>query len=215
MADNKKLPELDTGDDLAFDMEQAEKAAQLAQLKAQADLLSVPYAPNIGAETLAERIRAHKVANGFESDEEREIKEAIEQSPNGVAIPPDIKAQYEIFHAKQLIRVSVVCVNPAKSNLVSDLYTVYSSTLGRVSQVIPYQAPDGYHMPRCLAEFLKAKTYVAFRPSGLKKGESGCDREHFEMPEFIITPLPPLEAKEFKRIVERQDREQTVRNEED
>lgn len=217
MTDKIELPPMDLGDDEDnLDMAALEKKALLDQMKAQANLLGVPYAPNIGLETLSERVRAFKEAHAGE--EKTELAAPITSevlTAGGVKVPTDIEAQYEIFHAKQLIRVSIVCVNPARTDLPADLYTIFSSSLGRISQVIPYQAPNGYHIPRCLANLLREKTYTAFRPSNIKKGENGCDREHFEMPEFIITELPPLTAEEFDRIVKRQDRQQAVNLEDD
>jgi hypothetical protein len=214
MTDKKVLPELDTGEDMVA----MEKTAMLDQLKVQANLLGVNFAANIGFETLAERVRAFKVTHGIgeAAAAPLELKEgAILETSAGLKVPDDVVAQYAIFRAKQLIRVSIVCVNPAKSDLESDLYTVFSSSIGRVSQVIPYQAPDGYHIPRCLADFLKEKKFVAFRPTKRKKGETGVDREHFEMSEFIITPLPPLTAQEYNKITIRQDRLEAVMHDED
>ena len=211
MTDSKTLPnEIDMGDD-NVDMAQLEKNALLNQMKAQADLLGVPYASNIGLETLSERVRAFKDSKGqlavSEATQVSEPKDStILSTSAGLNVPADIEAQYAIFYAKQIVRVSIVCVNPAKSDLKSDLYTIFSSSIGRVSQVIPYQAPKGHHMPRCLAEYLRAKTFVGFRPSNRAKGENGCDVEHFETPEFLINDLPPLTAEEYNRIVQRQDR---------
>ena len=192
------------------EMEAAEKAAQLSALKSQADLLDVKYAQNIGAETLAERVRAAKEklqpTEAVEGEKEPDLVVTDPETHKQVVVPADIESKYAVFHAKQLIRVSVTCVNPAKADIPSDLYTVYSSSLGRVSQVIPHQAPKGTHIPRCLVDFLKTKKFLAFRPTGLKKGEVGCNREYVEMNEFIIRELPPLTFDEFKSIVERQDR---------
>lgn len=200
--------------DMNDDLEASVEAAQLEQLKIQADLLDIKYAANIGLETLSERIRAHKEKLG---DAEATIDTAANQgiTANDGDVPSDIEAQYAVFRAKQLVRVSIQCVNPAKADLQSDLYTVYSSSIGRISQVIPYQAPKGYHIPRALVEFLKAKTFLMFKPSNRKKGETGVDREHYTVPEFIINELPPLTPDEFKRIVERQDRQQAVNIDED
>ena len=218
MTDKKQLPEIDTGDDDIQSMEQLEKAAQLSAIKAQADLLQVPYAANIGLETLSERVRAFKVSQKlekFDTPEDTVVDGGeLLSTTTGIKVPADVEAQYAIFHAKQLVRVSIVCLNPAKSELESDLYTIFSSSLGRVSQVIPYQAPNGYHIPRCLANFLRDKKYVGFRPTKRKQGENGVDREHFEMAEFLITDMPPLEAHEFDRIAKRQDRLAAVNTEE-
>lgn len=199
-------------------MEQLEKVAQMDQMKAQANLLGVQFAANIGFETLAERVRAFKVTNAMEKDTTEQAAPAddgILDTTPGLKVPADIEAQYAIFRAKQLVRVSITCVNPAKSELTADLYTIFSSSIGRVSQVIPYQAPNGHHIPRCLADFLREKKYIAFRPSNVRPGENGVDREHYEVPEFIITDLPPLTAEEYHRITVRQDRALAVRNDED
>ena len=218
MTDNKEVNEIDMGDD-NVDMAQLEKTALLNQMKVQADLLGVTYAANIGLETLSERVRAYKEAAGQIAVEEATApvpdNSAILSTSAGLAVPADIEAQYAIFHAKQIVRVSITCVNPAKSELESDLYTIFSSSIGRVSQVIPYQAPNGHHMPRCLVDFLRAKTFTSFKPSNIKAGENGCDREHFDTPEFIIRDLPPLTAEEYNRIVQRQDRNQAALNVED
>ena len=208
MTDNN-LPSLDTN--LESDMAAAETAAQLAHMKTQADLLNVKYAPNIGLETLAERVRAKKESMGVDTELDdfnnaADTEEAVEVDGKKIRVSADTEAQYAIFRAKQLVRISINCLNPAKNKLQSDLYTVFSSTLGRISQVIPYHAPNGHHVPRALADLLREKTYVAFRPVHDPSGEFGVDKEHFEVPEFSIQELPPLTAEEFQRIVIRQDR---------
>lgn len=217
MTDKKDLPEIEFGENDPS-MEQQEKAAMLTQMKVQADLLDVSYASNIGLATLAERVRAAKEKLELEEPVltvDAIAAEAPVTTEEGIVVPADVAAQYAVFRAKQLVRVSVQCVNPAKSDLQSDLYTVYSSSIGRISQVIPYQAPDGHHMPRALANFLREKTFVGFRPTHKKAHENGVDREHYEIPEFIIRDLPPLTAQEFNRIVQRQDRQQAINVDED
>ncbi len=186
------------------EMIEAEKAARLTALKTQADLMGINYSGNIGEEALSKRIQEHKESQGV----------VVAEAPTlniGEKTLQQLEGEYAVFRAKQRIRISINCVNPAKAELVGDIYTVYSSSLGKVQQWIPYQAPEGYHVPRCLVDLLKEKKFLSFRPVKIDKSVGGVDREHVQMNEFIIRELPPVTFEEYKRIVERQDRQQSVR----
>lgn len=206
------------------EMEQAEKEARLKALKAQADLLGVVYSANIGEETLSKRIASFKANQGIQLDYDEgsptlELEESSDLTDEQKALIggrsiQELELAYKIAHAKALVRISISCVNPAKNDLEGDTWTIYSSTLGKISMWVPYQAPNGYHVPRCIAEFLKGKTYLAYKKVKVDNSVGGVDKEHYEVPEFVIRDLPPLSFEEFKRIAERQDRAESVRVEE-
>src|SRR5574344_1416304 len=157
--------------------------SELDILKQQADTLGIKYSPNIGVETLKNKISAVIEAPVEEKTETQKVD-----------------ARQELWNdAMRLVRLDIRNVNPAKSSLKGEFYTVANKIIGKVTKFVPYgDAGKSYHVPNCIYQLLEEKKYLAFRddssaPNG-KKTEL--------IPEFnnkVLTPLTQEELEELKK----------------
>lgn len=157
--------------------------SELDILKQQADTLGIKYSPNIGVETLKNKISAVIEAPSEEKTETQKVD-----------------ARQELWNdAMRLVRLEIHNVNPAKSSLKGEFYTVANKIIGKVTKFVPYgDAGKSYHVPNCIYQLLEEKKYLAFRddssaPNG-KKTEL--------IPEFnnkVLTPLTQEELEELKK----------------
>ena len=96
-----------------------------------------------------------------------------------------------------LFRSEIHNVNPAKSSLKGEFYTVANKIIGKVTKFVPYSdAGKSYHVPNCIYQVLEERKYLAFRddssaPNG-KKTEL--------IPEFNNRVLPPLTQEELEEL---------------
>ena len=155
--------------------------SELDILKQQADTLGIKYSPNIGVETLKNKISAVIEAP---TEEKTEIQK--------------VDARQELWNdAMRLVRLEIHNVNPAKSSLKGEFYTVANKIIGKVTKFVPYgDAGKSYHVPNCIYQLLEEKKYLAFRddssaPNG-KKTEL--------IPEFNNKVLPPLTQEELEEL---------------
>lgn len=157
--------------------------SELDILKQQADTLGIKYSPNIGVETLKNKISAVIEAPAEEKTETQKVD-----------------ARQALWDdAMRLVRLEIHNVNPAKSSLKGEFYTVANKIIGKVTKFVPYgDAGKSYHVPNCIYQLLEEKKYLAFRddssaPNG-KKTEL--------IPEFnnkVLTPLTQEELEELKK----------------
>ena len=157
--------------------------SELDILKQQADTLGIKYSPNIGVETLKNKISAVIEAPAEEKTETQKVD-----------------ARQALWNdAMRLVRPEIHNVNPAKSSLKGEFYTVANKIIGKVTKFVPYgDAGKSYHVPNCIYQLLEEKKYLAFRddssaPNG-KKTEL--------IPEFnnkVLTPLTQEELEELKK----------------
>lgn len=172
---------------------------ELDTLKARADQLGIQYHPSIGVD----KLRA-KVAAAIADDPAQDSTDA------GDANAPD-KAQVETEgqrmrrmkqEANELVRVRLTCMNPAKKDWEGEIITVGNSLVGTVKKFIPFNADEGWHVPRIMLEVLQARQCQVFTTKKNKGGESV--REGKLIREFAIEILPPLTAAEIKELAQRQ-----------
>ena len=155
--------------------------SELDILKQQADTLGIKYSPNIGVETLKNKISAVIEAPVEEKTENQKVD-----------------ARQALWNdAMRLVRLEIHNVNPAKSSLKGEFYTVANKIIGKVTKFVPYgDAGKSYHVPNCIYQLLEEKKYLAFRddssaPNG-KKTEL--------IPEFNNKVLPPLTQEELEEL---------------
>ena len=155
--------------------------SELDILKQQADTLGIKYSPNIGVETLKNKISAVIEAPVEEKTETQKVD-----------------ARQELWNdAMRLVRLEIHNVNPAKSSLKGEFYTVANKIIGKVTKFVPYgDAGKSYHVPNCIYQVLEERKYLAFRddssaPNG-KKTEL--------IPEFNNKVLPPLTQEELEEL---------------
>jgi hypothetical protein len=161
---------------------------QLTVLKGRADLLGISYHPSIGLDKLREKIAAAM------SEEKSEIT-SVDQLSN--------KARQELFNeANELIRIRVTCMNPAKREWEGEIFTVSNTVVGTFKKFVPFNADDGWHVPRIIYNQMVDRQCQVFYSAKDDKGNSV--RRGKLIKEFAIEVLPKLTEEELKELAQRQ-----------
>ena len=158
---------------------------ELATLKARADMLGITYHPSIGVEKLKEKISA------VTSNQPKEPETVVGDVKN------DPKAD-----ALRLIRIRLQCMNPAKKEWEGEIISVGNSVVGTVKKYIPFNADEGWHVPKMLFDYLNEKQCQVFVT--VNDGRGNSIRKGKLIKEFSIEVLPPLTADELKEMARRQ-----------
>lgn len=168
--------------------EEDAKKEELALLKERALTMGINLPPNIGLETLKQKI--NEKLNPTIPQTEWEKRQ-------------DIKNK-----ALKLIRVRITNMHPDKKNIPGEIITVYNRNVGRVSKYIPFGAEasaEGYHIPMIIYNYLKNKKF-AHRTK--KKGQLHPTTKL--VPEYSLEVLPDLTREELKKLAQDQRTRQAV-----
>jgi hypothetical protein len=195
---------------------------ELTVLKARAKAIGVPFHPNIGLETLRERIaeklRAKDLKNiklepGAPKINEVEATEPVtdyspEEIANGYANRDTSKLTKQqlrnesIREANKLVRIRVVNMNPNKREWAGEIITVSNSVVGTFRKFIPFKNTEGYHVPQIILQALRERQCQIF-VNGTTSNNQRIKRPVL-IPEFSIDVLPPLTVEELKELAQRQ-----------
>jgi len=173
---------------------------ELASLKARADMLGVTYHPSIGLEKLRE-----KVAEAL-------AKEPASKEPDAKKAPePVVEAEVETLgqrrrrlklEALALVRIRVTCMNPAKKEWEGEIFTVGNSAVGSVTKYVPFNADEGWHVPKIIYEQLVQRQCQVFYTERSKNGINV--RKGKLIREFAIEVMPSLTKDELEELARRQ-----------
>jgi hypothetical protein len=177
--------------------EQANFEKELKEkLRENGKLMGLTFSPNEGVVSMRQKLA--------------EAREQLLQEPliQDVALPVDErKAELDARKAlrmemTKLVRVRIACLNPAKSELPGEIFTVHNDVVGTVKKFVPYnEAGESYHVPYFLYKFLKRKKYLQIVPP--PKGARTAATTKM-VPEFSIEILEPLTAAELKELARAQ-----------
>lgn len=183
--------------------EELNQQDESANLKARLDLMGVSYHPSIGLEKLREKVAAAIAGT------------PQEQTPQGgaPAAAPAVETEGMLRkrlknEALALMRIRLACMNPAKKDWEGEVITVGNSLVGTVSKYIPFNADEGWHVPKIMYEMLVARQCQVFVPSKTKNGIT--KRESKLIREFAIEVLPMLTEEELHDLAQRQAMSQSV-----
>lgn len=99
-----------------------------------------------------------------------------------------------------LVRVRITNLDPKKKDLPGEIFTVANEYLGTVKKFIPYGevTDSGYHIPLCLYNQLKERTFVSIKT---RKGTRGTVLiESQDAREFSLEVLPQLDVNDLARL---------------
>ena len=133
---------------------------ELTTLKARADMLGISYHPSIGVEKLKAKIEA-KLSDAPEETDEPEVKPQV-QAP-GVAVETEGQKRQRLRkQAAELVRIRVTCMNPAKREWEGEIITAGNSAVGTFKKYIPFNADEGWHVPRIIYNHLVERECQVF-----------------------------------------------------
>jgi hypothetical protein len=187
-----------TGTDSATLAEIAQEQEEFEQeikklLRENGKTLGLTFGPNEGIASMRQKLMDAKALISEEPETEAE--------KNAPASEREARRARKL-EATKLVRVQIACLNPAKSDLPGEIFTVHSNITGTVKKFVPYnEAGESYHLPFILFEFLKEKKYLQIKdpPKGSRQSQTTK-----LVPEFAITPLPQLTPAELKDLARAQ-----------
>lgn len=161
---------------------------ELSMLKQRADLMGIKYAPNISLDTLKERVNKAMVDAEYPKNQSSAKYTNVSDDP------------YAEERAQQsaLVRVIVVCHDPSKNHLESELLAI-ENNLVRDKRVVFFGKE--WHITRALLESLRDRKYQAFRKLKTAQGEV---HKPYLVPAYSIQELAPLTDAELAQIARKQ-----------
>jgi len=169
---------------------------ELTSLKARADLLGLSYHPSIGLEKLREKVNAATTAS-----DKQDKPAAVEV----VAVAEETESQRRARkkrESNELVRIRVTCMNPAKSEWEGEIITAGNSLIGSFTKFVPFNAEEGWHVPRVIYNQLVQRQCQIFTTVRDARGNSS--RKGKLIKEFAIEVLPNLSPEELQELAQRQ-----------
>lgn len=160
-------------------------ANELELLKTRADKLGIKYSPNIGIETLKERINA-----------------VLSPEKPATAVNAEDAERTRVRNdALKLIRCQIVNLNPNKKAWEGEIITVWNKYTGTVRKFVPFgeKTVEGYHVPQIIYNVLKERKYLSISTKrDPKTGELSVKTQW--VPEFSLTVLPQLTKEQLAEL---------------
>jgi len=203
----------------------APQPTELDLLKDRAKVMGITHSNNISVETLKAKIAA-KLAGEPDPEQSSDSMTSTISTP-AEPTPPNpfemaardqrdtIKAapkveepvrqlslrQYLIQEQMKLIRVRITNLDPKKKDLPGEIITVANEHLGTVRKFVPFgeATENGYHLPMCLYNFLKARKFVSVTTKRDKK-TGHIDVSNRDVAEFSLEVLEPLTSEELREL---------------
>lgn len=163
----------------------------LESLKSKATTLGIQFHPNIGVDSLRERINAKMDGD----DEPASFKN------DSVEIKEETKMQRHARlrrEASKLVRINVTCMNPNMREHTGAIYTVSNSVVGTHRKYVPFDTEDGFHVPNIIYQSMKERKCQVFH--SVPDGRGGKKRVGKLIRELNIEVLPPLTKKEIEEL---------------
>ena len=159
---------------------------ELTTLKERADQMGLSYHPSIGVEKLREKI----------NDALAESSEPAEPESAGAI------RKRKRDEALALVRIRVTCMNPNKKEWEGEIFTVSNAVVGTQRKYVPFNADEGYHVPRIILNQIKARQCQVFHTVKDERGNK--TRQGKLIKEFAVEELPALTEQELKELAQRQ-----------
>lgn len=219
-------------DNFGADQPELPKLDELEVLKQRATQMGITFHPNIGLETLRERINAQLETQAEPDDIDTLLKQRAELDAKiaaaggvlaeTVAAPatpapavqqpivtpitkPETTAEKNARMRKdaaKLVRCRITCMNPAKTEYEGEIFTVSNSIVGTFRKYVPYNADEGWHIPKIIFDHLQEKQCQVFHT--VKDDRGRKVRKGKLIREFAIEVLPPLTKEELEDLAQRQ-----------
>lgn len=180
---------------------------ELTSLKARADLLGIQYHPSIGLEKLREKVNAAVTSDGpVDTTDTETAPVAVAVATKGsTAVVAETDGQFRARkkrEASELIRIRITCMNPNKAEWEGEIMTASNSVAGSFKKYIPFNADEGWHVPRIIYNQLKERECQIFVSSQDSRGNTV--RKGKMIKEFAIEIMDALTHEELTDLAQRQ-----------
>jgi len=173
---------------------------ELTTLKARADALGISYHPSIGVEKLREKVKAA-------------LTDTPPELPAAQAPDPVVESEAQLRarkkrEASELVRIRVTCMNPAKKEWEGEIFTAGNSLVGSYKKFVPFNADEGWHVPRIIYNQIVDRQCQVFVSEKSKHGVTV--RRGKLIREFAVEVLPQLTPEELAELARRQAMSKSV-----
>ena len=180
---------------------------ELSILKQRARMMGVEFSNNIGLETLKQRIQekldGKDAAAESQASAPAPLVDPTEQQASAPK-PQKVRTLRQMLIEEQmkLVRIRIQNLDPKKKDLPGEIITVANEYLGTVRKYVPYGevTDNGWHVPYCIYELLKARKFQNLRTFTDRRNEGNIRVEQGWAQEFSIEVLPPLTAEELRKL---------------
>lgn len=148
---------------------------EIESLKAQLDTMGVKYHHNANLKTL-KALR----------DKE------LESANTAVGSHSEKRTSDEMHKANEMVRVSITCRNPAKSQRRGEFFTCGNAVVGNLKVFIPYNCPEAedIRIPRIFIDMLRERTYqTTVELSDKERMDSPLMHRTMWLKEFAVVEL--------------------------
>ena len=153
--------------------------------------MGISYHPSIGVEKLREKVNG--ALTGADT--------AKDPVAPGVESEDDIRRRQKL-RASELVRVRVACMNPAKKEWEGEIFTVGNTVVGTFKKFVPFNAEDGWHVPRIIYNQLVERQCQIFVAAKDERGNP--IRKSKLIKEFAVEVMPALTKDELEELARRQ-----------
>lgn len=180
-----------------------QQVSELDLLKQRATMLGVSFSPNIGLETLKERVAAKLAELETPSTESTTQVNALSQEEQSPAAPVRAKTlrQHLIDENMRLVRLRITNLDPKKKDLKGEIFTVANEYLGTVRKFVPYgeDTDEGFHVPYCIYKMLDKRKFLEVK-TWRNKATGQQEISQRWVREFSLEILDPLTEKELAQL---------------
>lgn len=179
------------------------EAERLKLLKQRAKTMGLAHSPNIGADTLEQKINEKlsgaKPAIGGVSGAENLEEENQD-------IEGETKQQRRVRLIKEssrLVRCRIYNMNPTKADLEGEVITVGNGVIGTFRKFVAFgeKTDGGYHIPKIIFDHLVNQK---FQQTTTRNVKGKIEVNTRKVPEYNIEVLPPLTKEELKELGDQQ-----------
>lgn len=170
-----------------------EAPSELDSLKARADMMGISYHPSIRVDKLRDKVNAAVLSTG-------EVEEPVIPSIR-TETEDDVRRRLKLA-ASELVRVRVSCMNPNKKEWDGEIFTVGNALVGTFKKYVPFNAEDGWHVPRIIYNQLTERQCQIFYSDRDERGNS--IRKSRTIKEFAVEVMTPLTSEELQELARRQ-----------
>ena len=171
---------------------------ELTALKERATLMGLKFHPSISLDKLREKVNtATDESDGPDSEDvsAKVVAPVIEETVNQ-------KHNRLKKEALALVRIRLTCMNPAKAEWEGEIFTVGTAVVGTIKKYVPFNADEGWHVPRFILDQIKARECQVFVT--VKGPRGNTTRQGKLIKEFAVEILDPLTEEELHDLAQRQ-----------
>lgn len=193
-----------------------EMPSEIDMLKDRAKLMGIQFSNNIGVEALKAKIEEKRAATEAAAQPKQEPAPAATQTAAQTGFGagainaltgnetrparPKSLRQHLRDEKMKLIRLRITNLDPKKKDLPGEIITVANEFIGTVRKFVPFGevTDNGFHVPQCIYDLLKERTFVSIKTRKDQKGQTIV--EHQNAREFALEILPQLTPEELAQL---------------